>query len=75
MAVRKSLTGPNQPRNLVPMSKLSETIVPRFKGRWMVENGARHAPTVPTGSIRRRKQPRFSTRLGQWFHADTDAGD
>jgi len=41
MAVRKALAGPNHPRNLVPMSKLSETIVPRFKGRWM---------TAPAGS-------------------------
>jgi hypothetical protein len=41
MVVRKALTGPNQPRNLVPMSKVSETIVPRFKARWM---------TVPAGS-------------------------
>ena len=34
-SVRKALTGPNQPRNLVPMSKLTETIAPRFKKRWM----------------------------------------
>ena len=40
-SVRKALTGPNQPRNLVPMSKLAETIAPRFKKRWM---------TVPAGS-------------------------
>jgi hypothetical protein len=39
MAVRKALTGPNQPRNLVPISKLSETIVPRFKRRWMTAPG------------------------------------
>lgn len=42
MEVRKAFTGPNQPRDLVPMSKLSDTIVPRFKGRWM---------TVPAGSF------------------------
>ncbi|MCL5670457.1 MAG: hypothetical protein M1423_04050 [Acidobacteria bacterium] len=41
MAVRKDLMGPNRPRNLVPMSKLIETIVPRFKRRWM---------TVPAGT-------------------------
>jgi hypothetical protein len=41
MSVRKALSGPNQPRHLVPMSKLSETIVPRFQKRWM---------TVPAGS-------------------------
>ena len=35
MTVRKALTGPNQPRNLVPMSAMSDTIVPRFKGRWL----------------------------------------
>jgi hypothetical protein len=40
MAVRKALTGPNQPRNLVPMSAMSDAIVPRFKRRWM---------TVPAG--------------------------
>jgi len=40
-SVRKALTGPNQPRNLVPMSKLTETIVPRFKKRGM---------SVPAGS-------------------------
>lgn len=40
-SVRKALTGPNQPRNLVPMSKMAETIAPRFKKRWM---------TVPAGS-------------------------
>ena len=40
-SVRKALTGANQPRDLVPMSKLSETIAPRFKKRWM---------TVPAGS-------------------------
>jgi hypothetical protein len=34
MAVRKALTGPNHPRNLVPMSKLRETVAPRFKNRW-----------------------------------------
>jgi hypothetical protein len=39
--VRKTLTGPNQPRDLVPMSMLTDTIVPRFKKRWM---------TVPAGS-------------------------
>lgn len=41
MSVRKGLTGPNRPRNLVPMSKLSEVVVPRFKKRWM---------TVPAGT-------------------------
>jgi len=41
MTVRKALTGPNQPRNLAPMSQMSEWIVPRFKQRWM---------TVPAGS-------------------------
>jgi hypothetical protein len=41
MSVRKALTGPNHPRNLVPMSAMSEAIVPRFKRRWM---------TVPAGS-------------------------
>jgi hypothetical protein len=41
MQVRKAFTGPNQPRQLVPMSKLADTIVPRFKGRWL---------TVPAGS-------------------------
>jgi hypothetical protein len=41
MAVRKSLSGPNQPRNLASMSKIRDMIVPRFKGRWM---------TVPAGS-------------------------
>lgn len=35
MAVRKALTWPNDPRNLVPMSKLIEAIVPRFESRWM----------------------------------------
>ena len=40
MVVRKAITGPNRPRNLVPMSKLHNTIVPRFKARWM---------TVPAG--------------------------
>jgi hypothetical protein len=40
-SVRKALTGPNQPRDLVPMSMLTETIAPRFKKRWM---------TVPAGS-------------------------
>ena len=35
MSVRKAFTGPNQPRNLVPMSKMADTIIPRFKGRWM----------------------------------------
>ncbi|AIE87687.1 hypothetical protein OP10G_4319 [Fimbriimonas ginsengisoli Gsoil 348] len=34
LSVRKALTGPNQPRNLVPMSKMAETIAPRFKKRW-----------------------------------------
>ncbi len=34
--VRKNLTGPNQPRNLVPMSKMAETIAPRFTKRWQV---------------------------------------
>ncbi|HXP60525.1 MAG TPA: hypothetical protein VN829_08545 [Dongiaceae bacterium] len=34
MEARKALTGPNQPRQLVPMSKLREVIVPRFKARW-----------------------------------------
>ena len=36
MSVRKALTGPNQPRQLVPMSALSGVIAPRFKQRWMV---------------------------------------
>jgi hypothetical protein len=36
MSVRKALTGPNDPRDLVPMSKMAETIVPRFKKRWQV---------------------------------------
>lgn len=50
MAVRKSLTGQNQPRNLVPMSKLGDTIVPRFKGRWMAWKTGRGTPgRVPTG--------------------------
>lgn len=31
---RKSLSGPNRPRNLVPMSALADAIVPRFKARW-----------------------------------------
>ena len=35
MEVRKALTGPNHPRQLVPMSKMSEVILPRFKGRWL----------------------------------------
>jgi len=35
-SVRKALTGPNQPRNLVPMSKMAETIAGRFKKRWQV---------------------------------------
>jgi hypothetical protein len=41
MSVRKALTGENRPRNFVPMSRLSEAIVPRFKKRWM---------TAPSGS-------------------------
>jgi len=41
LAVRKALTGPNQPRNLVPMSTLRDTIASRFKSRWT---------TVPAGS-------------------------
>lgn len=34
MAVRKGLTGPNHPRDLVPMSQMVKMIVPRFKKRW-----------------------------------------
>ncbi len=32
--VRKLVTGPNHPRNLVPMSELSDVVVPRFSRRW-----------------------------------------
>jgi hypothetical protein len=35
MTVRKAFTGPNHPRNLVPMSEMSQMIVPRFKARWL----------------------------------------
>ncbi len=41
MSVRKDLTGPNHPRNRVPMSETIRTVVPRFKKRWA---------TVPAGS-------------------------
>ncbi len=41
MSVRQALTGPNHPRELVPMSAMSDAIVPRFKQRWM---------TAPVGS-------------------------
>jgi len=41
LTVRKALTGPNHPRELVPMSALSDAIVPRFQHRWL---------TVPAGS-------------------------
>lgn len=34
---RKSLIGPNAPRNLVPMSKLADITIPRFKKRWMTQ--------------------------------------
>ncbi len=34
LSVRKALTGQNQPRDLVPMSKMVETVAPRFKKRW-----------------------------------------
>lgn len=33
-AERKSLLGPNRPRNLAPMSEISDLIVPRFSKRW-----------------------------------------
>ena len=31
---RKALLGPNRPRNLAPMSEMSDLIVPRFSKRW-----------------------------------------
>jgi hypothetical protein len=33
-AERKALLGPNRPRNLAPMSEISDLIVPRFSKRW-----------------------------------------
>jgi hypothetical protein len=36
LSVRKSLAGPNQPRNLLPMSKLADEIEARIKSRWQV---------------------------------------
>jgi len=45
MAERKSLTGPNQRRNLVPMSEISDVIVPRFSKRWTTGSvGSWYAP-------------------------------
>ena len=45
MSERKSLTGPNRPRNLAPMSEISDLIVPRFSKRWTTQPaGSWYAP-------------------------------